>query len=570
MMSGDMEQIRESCKKIPSSGDDRYLPLIKQVLSDPEISGETRYCLRKTYNALIDACKIDPEPGSGSYLQEDNFGIISSDSKIAALSLDHPDPERRIAALRSVASMNSPDLMTHILNFLAREKDERVIATFMKTIGRMGKGKSELVGVLAQYLCSDNERIRANCVEGLELLGCPEAIPHLAPVLRDADNRVKANAAKALWVFGRREVLSFLDKMLQSKEEWERDSAVYALGFIPSQGSTNLLVRALEDPSSNVRAGAAAALERLRSQNPHGQSWKTGTIGWISSLVMAAFIGAMIFMIINNRNSPPSGSQLQPVRFTVSENGQSNTGETVKSNQGDLAGNTEAAAFHHSNSAVFLARGDVARAIDEAQKACLLDPSNSKYHISLGQIYGSIGNSPDAISAFSNAMMANPADLQIKRSLATLYMDAGLYSKALTLLQILAEKKPNDGWALTSLGLCHLQNNQMKDARTEMTKALELMPDNPEALMNMAMLLQREGDLEKAIELLKKSSSLDSSDIRIHNRLAVALIKSRRPDEAMPILRKIILMAPRTMAAHQAGELLRDIHVENSEKTENK
>lgn len=166
----------------------------------------------------------------------------------------------RVKAVMELARTGQRRIFDTLCENQAGETHEWVRATYAKYLGHFKY--PETYGRVAGYLKDPDPRVRANCLEGLELLADPQSVPAVQPLLEDPDNRVRANAAKVLVKFDLASVQKALDSMLASPEEWMRDSATYILARIEFPGIEAYLDRALADPNPVIASKAARALAR--------------------------------------------------------------------------------------------------------------------------------------------------------------------------------------------------------------------------------------------------------------------------------------------------------------------
>jgi len=169
------------------------------------------------------------------------------------------DYKIRVKAVMQVCRYGTDLAFRKVSDLLAVEAHEHVLATIVKywpLFKREG-----IFEKVAPYLNHPDWRVRANTIEGLEILDDPRAIPLVMPFLSDQDNRVKGNAVKYLVKSHPAEVHRALADMLGSPHVWMRDSAVFLAGKIDLSISEDLLIKALSDASTDVVKKAIASLE---------------------------------------------------------------------------------------------------------------------------------------------------------------------------------------------------------------------------------------------------------------------------------------------------------------------
>ena len=81
---------------------------------------------------------------------------------------------------------------------------------------------------------------------------------------------------------------------------------------------------------------------------------------------------------------------------------------------------------------------------------------------------------------------------------ARLQADHGNLEQALETLQTLLDKDRSDPEIYELLGNVHLALQQTEQARAAFERVLYLLPDHTDALLHLALICQRQGDLQQA------------------------------------------------------------------------
>ncbi len=90
----------------------------------------------------------------------------------------------------------------------------------------------------------------------------------------------------------------------------------------------------------------------------------------------------------------------------------------------------------------------------------------------------------------------------------------------------------------------YLSEGSPDDAEKIFKQILELIPDQPDALYNLGLIMQNRGDLENSINLFKKVTEQNPDFFNGHFNLANNLIALGRGEEAIPSLKKVLLLNP--------------------------
>ena len=238
------------------TGDSFFIEILEKLsnASDPA----TRYFAKKMIKKIKDGAQKEIVDTAAAASAEAAFDM--ENFKIWILN---PNPERRLQALKNIYD-NPPQVVLPVLSEkLKDEKDERVIATLVKLLGKIGG--VEQINVIRKFLSHDDLRVRANAIEGLEFIGSEKIIPFIAPFLNDLDNRIKANAIKALAKFSSVETFSVVAAMMRSDHLWMRDSAIFALSHIATEEAVNMLQTLLNDPEKSISSRAMQTLLKIGS-----------------------------------------------------------------------------------------------------------------------------------------------------------------------------------------------------------------------------------------------------------------------------------------------------------------
>ena len=91
------------------------------------------------------------------------------------------------------------------------------------------------------------------------------------------------------------------------------------------------------------------------------------------------------------------------------------------------------------------------------------------------------------------------------RNLAALHFEAGRYQEADALYRELIARDPGDASLHTSLAGVLGAQERYAEAEAELERALQIEPLNPEAFHNLAVIAQRRGERERAVELYRSA-----------------------------------------------------------------
>jgi Flp pilus assembly protein TadD len=130
-------------------------------------------------------------------------------------------------------------------------------------------------------------------------------------------------------------------------------------------------------------------------------------------------------------------------------------------------------------------------------------------------------------------------------------MENNRIGEALPLLQEAVEHDPNDPIGRYALATALSQTGHDREAAEEYRKACALNPNPPAAWFDRLALSQAQtGDLNGAVDNLRKSLALDPADAGAEDSLGTLLFETGQAQEGEAHLRKAIAMAPDFADAH--------------------
>ena len=116
--------------------------------------------------------------------------------------------------------------------------------------------------------------------------------------------------------------------------------------------------------------------------------------------------------------------------------------------------------------------------------------------------------------------------------------------------------QPKNPWAMNNLAWLMAQMGK-SGASEYATRALALAPDRPVILDTLAIALEAEGNLPKAIAAEEQALKIDSNlhDLRLN--LARLYIKSRNKDQALAELQKLSALGAKYRRQSEVAELVK-------------
>lgn len=213
-------------------------------------------------------------------------------------ALSDSNPNVRSAAVRALGESSSERAVPHLIALL-RDESSALRGQAAASLGRLGRvalpslisalndgrpsvrqlaagalgdiGSKDAVGPLIDLVTSDQSGARPEAIEALGKIGDPAAIAPILSVLRTASVAVRKRAIGALARFRDARAIDALTTALLDQNEEVRQSAAAGLGDIGDERVIEKLERLADnDSSSDVRAAAVAAIERIRQDQRTG------------------------------------------------------------------------------------------------------------------------------------------------------------------------------------------------------------------------------------------------------------------------------------------------------------
>jgi len=204
-----------------------------------------------TFDALDDATKL---LAVAMLKQLDPTYLEHIQQELASL-----EGTRRLRAVKIVVMFHREQDVQETLVRLTSDRDRRVRATVVKTLGLLEDQVA--IRALLQAVTDADRRVVANSVEALESTGREEMLGLVRIFAAHPNNRIRANAIKALWSMGDTRAASLLDAMLRSDDEMMRLSATWLLGEIDLVDRIDILLKLSKtDASERVRQKALMIL----------------------------------------------------------------------------------------------------------------------------------------------------------------------------------------------------------------------------------------------------------------------------------------------------------------------
>ena len=148
----------------------------------------------------------------------------------------------------------------------------------------------------------------------------------------------------------------------------------------------------------------------------------------------------------------------------------------------------------------YFSRGQTTTALDQVKQAISADPTYGQAFNLRGLIYASLGEEALSLESFQRALQLNPRDADAMHNYGFYLCRLKRYDEAAALFDRALAVAQYQGAARTLLaqGVCQAYAGKLAESEASLLRANELDPGNPVTLTNLAEVLYRRGDYERA------------------------------------------------------------------------
>jgi type IV pilus assembly protein PilF len=171
---------------------------------------------------------------------------------------------------------------------------------------------------------------------------------------------------------------------------------------------------------------------------------------------------------------------------------------------GDVSSPLNRARIHTELAAAYYGRGNMGVALEELRNAVAADPNYAPAYNVFGLVHMDLHENDVAQRYFDRALALSPNDPDINNNYGWFLCRTGREEKSIAYFMA-ALKNPlykTPARSYVNAGLCSLKKNGGSDAIGYFEHALRSEPDNPQALLNLASLHYKRGQLDAARDLI--------------------------------------------------------------------
>jgi type IV pilus assembly protein PilF len=158
----------------------------------------------------------------------------------------------------------------------------------------------------------------------------------------------------------------------------------------------------------------------------------------------------------------------------------------------------------------YFGRGQMTTALDQVKLAIAADPLYGEAFNLRGLIYANLGDTVLAEESFRRALQINPRDADTMHNYGYYLCQQKRYAESNTLFAQALAVPRYQGVTRTLLtqGVCLAHAGQLAESETSLARAYELDPGSPFVATNLAEVLYRRGDFERARFYVRRVNAL--------------------------------------------------------------
>jgi type IV pilus assembly protein PilF len=158
----------------------------------------------------------------------------------------------------------------------------------------------------------------------------------------------------------------------------------------------------------------------------------------------------------------------------------------------------------------YFSRGQMKTALDEVKLALAADPSYGDAFNLRGLIYANLGEAALAEESFKRALQINSRDADAMHNYGWYLCQQKRYpeSNAMFARALAMPQYRDTGRTLLAQGVCQAFAGQLDDSEVSLSRAFELDPSNPFVATNLAEVLYRRGQYERARFYVRRVNAL--------------------------------------------------------------
>lgn len=200
----------------------------------------------------------------------------------------------------------------------------------------------------------------------------------------------------------------------------------------------------------------------------------------------------------------------------------------------------------------YFEQGQTKVALDELKQVIAADPTFPDAYNLRGLIYMKLNDLPQAEDSFRRAVTLNPRDPNVEHNYGWLLCQQGRFDQAQQAFDVALANPVYVGRAKTLMtqGLCQARAGRVAEAERSLARSYELDAGNPVTGYNLASLLYRRGDFERARFYVRR---LNNSELANAESLWLGIKIERRLNDQLAMRQLAEQLTKRFAQSPEAG-----------------
>lgn len=206
----------------------------------------------------------------------------------------------------------------------------------------------------------------------------------------------------------------------------------------------------------------------------------------------------------------------------------------------------------------YLERGKDEQALTALRKASELDPNNAQVWADMGLAYGRTGQHGASLSAMARAYKLEPNKLEIQHDYGVALLRNNRLDEAEKVLRIALATAQGRLKAdvLYNLSLIMEKQGQEREMVASLEECLTLRPNHVNALIKLADYHRNGHRPDREQEFLQLALMERGKDVTLLDRMVNLLIQNGHTQQAIPLMQRIVSLAPESAAGMRASRKL--------------
>lgn len=171
---------------------------------------------------------------------------------------------------------------------------------------------------------------------------------------------------------------------------------------------------------------------------------------------------------------------------------------------------------HQLQGDAYKAKKQYKKALEEYEKALVVNPMNPILMGSIGECYFHIGQLDQAILTLHKVTQVNPQDAEAHSLLGVSYYEVGLISKAIDYCKKAIALSPQNPTFYNNLGVSYAEKGDYEEAISTYKEALRISKADAVVYTNLGVIYHQMGKEKEAKEAFHEAMKLDPNEITAH------------------------------------------------------